>query len=94
MKANVNVAVSPVDSSFVADGLTPINTAPSGSVLASEGLPYEIPSFQLEGKIPIPFSLEDIRNIGDLTLKAKPGAKPEERKNEIPLGYRIYTFSK
>jgi len=71
-----------------------ISDTPSGSVLAAEGMPYHIESFQWAGKIPVPFSIMDIKGIGDIVRKKKPEIKPEERKNEVPLGYQIYNFSK
>ncbi|MCD4785530.1 MAG: M23 family metallopeptidase [Candidatus Eremiobacteraeota bacterium] len=66
-----------------------ISTTPSGNLLASEGLPFEIGSFLYEGKIPVPFECESIKGM---VWKKKPGAKPVARKNEVPLGYKIYAF--
>jgi len=70
-----------------------LNATPAGHVLASEGLPFEIGSFYWQGEIPLPFTVKDIKDIGDQTWKPN-GTKPIERRNEIPLGYRVYRFVK
>lgn len=69
-----------------------LDTKPAGHVLASEGLPFANRSFTYLGRIPIPF--QNIQSIADVIWDKKAGENAAERKNEIPLAYRIYTFTR
>jgi hypothetical protein len=71
-----------------------LDTKPAGHVLASEGLPYMISSFIYQGRIPIPFPSEELQSIADVIWTSKTGIEAIERKDEIPLAYRIYKFDR
>ena len=67
-----------------------ISTTPNKLILASEGLPYEIDSFEVEGKRL--FLLGDLDDIRKLTFKPKRGEKPKKLHNEMPIRYYVYSF--
>ena len=71
-----------------------ITGKPASNVLSAEGVPYEIEKFQLSGIIAVPFTfhIESIKDIGNMLWKGKTKIKPEEKKNEMPMGYKVYNF--
>ena len=69
-----------------------LNRATGIFPLAAEGLPFAHDSFTLTGKIPLTFP-EVIQDLVSLSWGNEEDFVPVKLENEMPLSYRIYTFT-